>query len=117
VTPEILALYADDLSTFELDDVEEALEVFGKAVPEQYEAPFPCIGVFLKTVESVVNRRKREERKRKEELEDQEKTRLHEEAYRLDPERYAREEREFQEKVMALNTKLGIPNNLKPKQH
>jgi hypothetical protein len=115
VTPEILALYADDLSTFELDDIGEALEKFGKAPIEQFEPPFPCIGVFLKKVESAVNARKRAERERKEKLEEEERVRLREEEYRLDPEKFAREEREHRERVEAFNKKHGIPNNLRPK--
>jgi hypothetical protein len=114
VTPEILALYADDLSTFELDDIDEALERFGKATVEQFEAAFPCIGVFLAKVGSVANTRKRAERERVEKLEEQERSRLAEEDFRLNPEKYLAQEREFQKKVDALNGKFGVVES-KPK--
>jgi hypothetical protein len=115
VNTETLALFTEDLAIYEPADVAEALDKFGKSIPGQYEAAFPCVGVFIQKIESVVNQRKRAERERKEKLDEEEKARLREEEYRLDPERHAREEREFQEKVEALNKKLGIPNNLKPK--
>jgi hypothetical protein len=106
VTPETLALYADDLSTFELDDIDEALERFGKAVPEQYEAAFPCIGVFLQKVDSVASRRKREERERKEKLEEQERLRLAEEDRRLNPEKYAAMEKQWKEEMAAAEKRI-----------
>jgi len=115
VSPSTLLIYSKDLAAFELDDIEEALEKFGKSIPEKFDLAFPCIGVFIAKVESVVNRRKREERERKAALEEQERVRLREEEYLLDPERYAREDREFQERTQALNKKLGIPNNVRPK--
>jgi hypothetical protein len=97
-----------------LNDVEEALEKFGKAVPEQYEAPFPCIGVFLKKVDSVVNRRKREERDRKEKLEEQERLRLAEEDRRLNPEKYAAIDREIDERIAALEKKHSFSKKVTP---
>jgi hypothetical protein len=108
VTPETLALYTEDLSNFELNDIADALEKFGTAVPEQYEAAFPCIGVFIRKVTSVENRRKRAEQEAKERAEEQEKQRRDEEDRRLNPEKYEAAERDFQERLAGLKKRYGV---------
>jgi hypothetical protein len=114
VNAETLALFTEDLSIYEPADVAKALDKFGKSIPEQYEPAFPCIGVFLKKVESVVNQRKREERERKEKLEEQERARLHEEDRRLNPEKYAAAEKEMDERIAALEKKFLFSKKATP---
>src|ERR1700733_4101451 len=108
VTAETLVIYAQDLSIYELDDIAEALDKFGQAVPEQFEPPFPCVGVFLRKVQSVASQRKRAERERLEELERAEKDRLYQEDLKANPEKYAARDREIGEQVAAFKMRHGF---------
>lgn len=47
-----------DLSNFDLDDVAAVLDIFGRAVPEEYKPLWPAVGVFLAEVETLVRRRR-----------------------------------------------------------
>jgi hypothetical protein len=58
VNPETLAIYVQDLSSYDLDAVAEALDGIGKEAPQDYKQLWPAIGIFLEAVRGAIRARK-----------------------------------------------------------
>jgi hypothetical protein len=101
---------------YQLEDIVEVFDKIGlNEERDDGETAFPPVQKLIRRLDSVVNRRKRAERERQEALEEQENSRLDEEDRRLNPEKYAAAERKFQDRVAALNKKIGyVPKPTPP---
>jgi len=55
---EILAIYAQDLSTYELADIAEVLEEIGKEAPQDFKQLWPAVGTIIAAIEAKVKARK-----------------------------------------------------------
>lgn len=53
-----LFIYAQDLSTFELDVIAAVLEKFGAEVPEEYKPAWPAVGIFSEMIRSYLRSRR-----------------------------------------------------------
>ena len=58
VTVEILAIYAQDLSTYELADVAAVLDEIGKEAPQDFKQLWPAVGTIIAAIEAKVRARK-----------------------------------------------------------
>jgi hypothetical protein len=93
---------------YQLEDIAEVLDKLGTTEREDGETAFPSVAKILKRLGFAESRRKRAEQELKEELERQEKRRLYEEDVRLNPEKHAALDREYQENLARLERKFGF---------
>jgi hypothetical protein len=54
VNPETLAIYAQDLSFYELSDIAEALEDLGLQPPQDFKQLWPAIGTILEVIRGQI---------------------------------------------------------------
>lgn len=55
---ETLAIYAQDLSSYENDDIAAVLDAMGKEAPQDYKQLWPAIGTMLEAIRGRIRARK-----------------------------------------------------------
>lgn len=58
VTAETFAIYAQDLSTYELGDIEAVLDEIGKEAPQDFKQLWPAVGTIIQAIEIKIRARK-----------------------------------------------------------
>ena len=58
MTAEIFAIYAQDLSTYELSDIAAVLDEIGKEAPQDFKQLWPAVGTIIAAIEVKVKARK-----------------------------------------------------------
>jgi hypothetical protein len=56
--PETLAIYAQDLSSYDIDDVAAVLDDMGKEAPQDYKQLWPAIGTMLEAIRGRIRARR-----------------------------------------------------------
>lgn len=58
MTAETFAIYAQDLSTYELGDIEAVLDEIGKEAPQDFKQLWPAVGTIIQAIEIKIRARK-----------------------------------------------------------